>query len=62
MMLSAVLLIFAVIPLSAESSAEPQGARPALNGPAPRLPDEIVEGTRKRYLDIFKRLTGRTLE
>src|ERR1043166_1652896 len=39
MMLSAVLLVFAVIPLSAESSAEPQGARPALNGPAPRLPD-----------------------
>ena len=32
------------------------------NPPAPRLPDEIVEGTRKRYLDIFKRLTGRTLE
>jgi phosphoribosylaminoimidazole-succinocarboxamide synthase len=32
------------------------------NPPAPGLPDEIVEGTRKRYLDIFKRLTGRTLE
>ncbi len=32
------------------------------NPPAPRLPDEIVEGTRKRYLDIFKRLTGRSLE
>jgi len=32
------------------------------NPPAPRLPDEIVEGTQKRYLDIFKRLTDRTLE
>jgi phosphoribosylaminoimidazole-succinocarboxamide synthase len=32
------------------------------NPPAPRLPDEIVEGTRKRYLDIFKRLTDRSLE
>jgi phosphoribosylaminoimidazole-succinocarboxamide synthase len=32
------------------------------NPPAPRLPDEIVEGTRKRYVDIFERLTGRTLQ
>jgi len=32
------------------------------NPPAPRLPDEIVEGTQKRYLDIFKRLTDRSLE
>ncbi len=32
------------------------------NPPAPRLPEEIVEGTRRRYLDIFKRLTGKTLE
>ncbi|MBI1951919.1 MAG: phosphoribosylaminoimidazolesuccinocarboxamide synthase [Acidobacteria bacterium] len=32
------------------------------NPPAPRLPDEIVEGTRRRYLDIFTRLTGRALE
>ena len=32
------------------------------NPPAPRLPDEIVEGTRKRYLSIFETLTGRTLE
>ena len=30
--------------------------------PAPRLPDEIVEGTRRRYLDIFELLTGRKLE
>jgi len=32
------------------------------NPPAPRLPDDIVEGTRKRYLSIFETLTGRTLE
>jgi phosphoribosylaminoimidazole-succinocarboxamide synthase len=32
------------------------------NPPAPRLPDAIVEGTRQRYLDIFRRLTGRDLE
>ncbi len=30
--------------------------------PAPRLPDEIVEGTRRRYREIFQRLTGRELE
>src|SRR5439155_7136455 len=28
------------------------------NPPAPPLPDAIVDGTRKRYLDIFVRLTG----
>ncbi len=27
--------------------------------PAPRLPDEIVAGLRARYLDIFRRLTGK---
>jgi len=32
------------------------------NPPAPPLPDEIVEGTRKRYLDIFVKLTDRTIE
>jgi phosphoribosylaminoimidazole-succinocarboxamide synthase len=32
------------------------------NPPAPRLPDEIVQGTRQRYLDIYKTLTGRDLE
>ena len=29
--------------------------------PVPGLPDEIVEGTRRRYLDIHRRLTGRDL-
>jgi phosphoribosylaminoimidazole-succinocarboxamide synthase len=32
------------------------------NPPAPRLPDEIVQGTSRRYVDIFTRLTGRTLD
>jgi phosphoribosylaminoimidazole-succinocarboxamide synthase len=27
--------------------------------PAPHLPAEIVEGLRSRYLEIFRRLTGR---
>jgi phosphoribosylaminoimidazole-succinocarboxamide synthase len=27
--------------------------------PAPALPDEVVEGTRKRYLEAYERLTGR---
>ncbi len=30
--------------------------------PIPRLPEEIVEGTRRRYLEIFTKLTGRSLE
>ena len=30
--------------------------------PAPKLPDEIVEMTRQRYLEAFRRLTGHPLE
>jgi phosphoribosylaminoimidazole-succinocarboxamide synthase len=30
--------------------------------PAPKLPDAIVEGARQRYVDIFRRLSGRELE
>ena len=29
--------------------------------PAPRLPDEVVEGTRRRYLEAYERLTGKRL-
>ncbi|MGH9797611.1 MAG: phosphoribosylaminoimidazolesuccinocarboxamide synthase [Candidatus Polarisedimenticolia bacterium] len=29
--------------------------------PGPRLPESIVEGTRSRYVEIFRRLTGREL-
>jgi phosphoribosylaminoimidazole-succinocarboxamide synthase len=32
------------------------------NPPAPKLPDAIVEGARARYVEIFRRLTGRELE
>ena len=32
------------------------------NPPAPRLPDEIVEGSRQRYRDVFRRLTDRELD
>jgi len=56
-------------PGCAQSSLDKQYVRDYLesigwdkNPPAPPLPDEIVEGTQKRYLDIFKRLTGRNLE
>jgi phosphoribosylaminoimidazole-succinocarboxamide synthase len=30
--------------------------------PAPHLPPEVVERTREKYLDIFRRLTGRELQ
>ena len=30
--------------------------------PAPRLPEDVVEGTRRRYLEAYERLTGRTLQ
>ena len=29
--------------------------------PVPELPEEIVQGTRSRYLEIFRILTGREL-
>jgi phosphoribosylaminoimidazole-succinocarboxamide synthase len=32
------------------------------NPPAPKLPDEIVSGAQKRYVEIFRRLTDRELE
>jgi phosphoribosylaminoimidazole-succinocarboxamide synthase len=30
--------------------------------PAPRLPDAVVEGTKRRYLEAYERLTGKTLD
>ncbi len=30
--------------------------------PAPELPPDVVEGTRRRYLEAYERLTGKTLE
>jgi hypothetical protein len=38
-MFFALMTVFAVMPLSAQSVAEQQRTRPALNGPAPHLPD-----------------------
>ena len=32
------------------------------NPPAPALPEPIVQGTRNRYLEIFRLLTGRDLD
>jgi phosphoribosylaminoimidazole-succinocarboxamide synthase len=32
------------------------------NYPAPELPDEVVQGTRQRYLEAFERLTGVSFE
>lgn len=28
--------------------------------PAPKLPDDVIEGTRSRYIEAYRRLTGRT--
>ena len=30
--------------------------------PAPKLPDEIIEKTRQRYLEAFRRITGKEME
>src|SRR5687768_9101121 len=30
--------------------------------PAPELPPEVVEGTKRRYLEAYERLTGKTLD
>jgi phosphoribosylaminoimidazole-succinocarboxamide synthase len=32
------------------------------NPPAPKLPDDIVAGTSQRYVEIFRRLSGRELD
>ena len=32
------------------------------DGPAPALPDEVVERTRARYVEAFERLTGRSFD
>jgi phosphoribosylaminoimidazole-succinocarboxamide synthase len=32
------------------------------NPPAPALPGDVVDGTRQRYLEIFRKLTGRDLD
>jgi phosphoribosylaminoimidazole-succinocarboxamide synthase len=37
---------------------QPWGKTP----PAPALPPEVVEGTKRRYLEAYERLTGKTLD
>ncbi len=56
-------------PGGAQSSFDKQYVRDHLesigwdkNPPAPRLPESVVEGTRQRYLEIFRKLTGRELQ
>ena len=36
------------------------GWNPAVGEPPPRLPDEVVAATRKRYVEAYERLTGET--
>lgn len=60
-------------PGSAQPSFDKQPVRDYLDGlkragswngeaPPPALPEEVVRSTRERYRDIYRRLTGRTLE
>jgi phosphoribosylaminoimidazole-succinocarboxamide synthase len=60
-------------PGSAQPSFDKQPVRDYLDGlkragtwngeaPPPALPDEVVRSTSERYRDIYRRLTGRTLE
>jgi phosphoribosylaminoimidazole-succinocarboxamide synthase len=30
--------------------------------PGPELPDDVVEGTRARYVEAYERITGRSFE
>lgn len=53
-------------PGSEPSSFDKQFVRTWLEGqpwdktpPAPALPDDVVEGTRRRYVEVYERLTGR---
>jgi phosphoribosylaminoimidazole-succinocarboxamide synthase len=53
-------------PGGAQPSFDKQFVRDYLEGihwnkqaPAPGLPDEVVEGTRAKYLEVYRRLTGR---
>jgi len=48
-------------PLRDYLDAEKRAGRWDGNYPPPRLPKEVIDATRDRYLDIFRRLTGRSL-
>jgi phosphoribosylaminoimidazole-succinocarboxamide synthase len=48
-------------PLRDYLDSEKRAGRWDGNYPAPRLPKEVIDATRERYLDIYRRLTGRSL-
>lgn len=48
-------------PLRDYLDAEKRAGRWDGNSPPPRLPKEVIETTSERYLDIYRRLTGRSL-
>jgi phosphoribosylaminoimidazole-succinocarboxamide synthase len=48
-------------PLRDYLDAEKRAGRWDGNYPAPRLPKEVIDATSQRYLDIYRRLTGRSL-
>ena len=48
-------------PLRDYLDSEKRAGRWNGNYPPPRLPKEVIDATRDRYLDIYRRLTGRSL-
>jgi phosphoribosylaminoimidazole-succinocarboxamide synthase len=48
-------------PLRDYLDAEKRAGRWDGNYPPPRLPKEVIDATSERYLDIYRRLTGRSL-
>jgi phosphoribosylaminoimidazole-succinocarboxamide synthase len=48
-------------PLRDYLESEKRAGRWDGNYPPPRLPKEVIDATRDRYLDIYRRLTGRSL-
>ena len=49
-------------PLRDYLDAEKRAGRWDGNYPAPHLPPEVIDATSKRYLDIYRRLTGLSLQ
>jgi phosphoribosylaminoimidazole-succinocarboxamide synthase len=49
-------------PLRDYLEAEKRAGRWDGNYPPPRLPKEVIDATSERYLDIYRRLTGRSLD
>jgi phosphoribosylaminoimidazole-succinocarboxamide synthase len=49
-------------PLRDYLDAEKRAGRWDGNYPPPRLPKDVIEATSKRYLDIYRRLTGHSLD